>query len=210
MIISYFRKSKNSLGEILKDLKNTAEKEGIEIVGEKEILDGKGRVVYFNVQGWVEKIVNDDHNILPFLPLTLFIFEKEDGVVVGGGRGAILGNFAYDEGLFQLAQEIENKMKKFINEVAKVGELKPIKVKLYSTTTCPYCKMEKAWLDANKITYEQVFVDLDQKAGEEMIRKTGQAGVPVTEIIYEDSDPDYIVGFDKHQLEHILGIEHNH
>jgi hypothetical protein len=67
--------------------------------------------------------------------------------------------------------------------------------------------MEKAWLDNYKIYYKQVFVNLDQKAGEEIVRKTGQMGVPVTEIIYEDNEPDYVIGFDRVQLSQILGVK---
>jgi glutaredoxin len=77
----------------------------------------------------------------------------------------------------------------------------------YTTTTCTYCKIEKAWLDNYKIDYKQVFVNLDQKAGEEIVRKTGQMGVPVTEIIYEDNEPDYVIGFDRVQLSQILGVK---
>lgn len=207
MTFSYFRKSAKSLKEILANLDAVLNGEEMEIVGNKEILNGQGRIIYFLPRKWVESVVSFNHNLLPFLPLVVVILEKENNVIVGSGRGSLLGNFAYNEEIFNLAQEIENKMKRLVNAIAQVNELRPSKVKLYTTTTCPYCKMEKAWLDANKISYEEVLVDLNQKAGEEMVRKTGQVGVPVTEIIYDDADPDYIIGFDKPQLEYIFGIK---
>ncbi|GIW61667.1 MAG: hypothetical protein KatS3mg089_0519 [Patescibacteria group bacterium] len=39
-----------------------------------------------------------------------------------------------------------------------------------------------------------------------MVLKTGQMGVPVTEIQFEDSNPEYIVGFDVPRLSQVLGI----
>jgi glutaredoxin len=81
------------------------------------------------------------------------------------------------------------------------------KIKLYATTTCPYCKMEASWLDSQKIKYEYTLVDLNPYAGEEMVRKTGQMGVPMTEIVYDNGKEEYIVGFDKERLSEILGIK---
>lgn len=79
-------------------------------------------------------------------------------------------------------------------------------VKLYATLSCPYCKMEKAWLDEKKIKHEIVFVDLNPIEAEKMVLKTGQMGVPVTEIQFENSNPEYIIGFDVQRLSQVLGI----
>ncbi len=83
--------------------------------------------------------------------------------------------------------------------------MKRKKVKLYSTLSCPYCRMEKAWLDGNNIQHEVVYVDLNQSEARKMVEKTGQMGVPVTEILYESGKPEYIVGFDKMRLSQIFG-----
>jgi len=82
--------------------------------------------------------------------------------------------------------------------------MKPTSIKLYSTTTCPYCKMEAAWLDTKNVTYDEVHVDLDRKSAEEMIQKTGQMGVPVTAVLYEGGKEEYIVGFDKQRLSSVF------
>lgn len=71
--------------------------------------------------------------------------------------------------------------------------------------SCPYCKMEKAWLDENNIKHELVYVDQDNSAANEMVEKTGQMGVPVTEISYAEGEPVYVVGFDRNQLTELLG-----
>lgn len=79
-------------------------------------------------------------------------------------------------------------------------------IKVYSTTTCPYCIMEKQWLDANKIPHKVVYVDLDHNEARNMINNTGQMGVPVTELTLEDGNKKYVVGFDQSALKKIIGF----
>jgi glutaredoxin-like YruB-family protein len=77
-----------------------------------------------------------------------------------------------------------------------------MKIKVYSTPACPYCYVLKDFLREHKIEFEDVDVSTDQQAAEEMIRKSGQMGVPVTEI-----DGEIVVGFDKEKLEKLLNIK---
>lgn len=81
-----------------------------------------------------------------------------------------------------------------------------MKIQIYSTTTCPYCKMEKAYLDEKKIKYEIFFVDQDEKKAEEMVKKTGQMGVPVTIITNDKGDETIIIGFDKKRIDKELKL----
>ena len=76
------------------------------------------------------------------------------------------------------------------------------KVIVYSTPTCPYCYTLKAYLDDNKIPYDDIDVAADEKAREEMVKKTGQMGVPVTDI-----DGQAIIGFDRHKISELLNIK---
>lgn len=80
------------------------------------------------------------------------------------------------------------------------------KVKIYTTTTCPYCKMEKQYLDSKGIPYENVFVDQDAKAAEEMVQRSGQMGVPFTIITKDDGKEEHILGFDQARISQALGI----
>lgn len=80
-------------------------------------------------------------------------------------------------------------------------------VTVYSTTTCPYCKMEKQWFEKNDIKYKNVFVDEDEGAAAEMIKKSEQMGVPVTVIVPEKGKEKVIIGFDRPELAKILGIK---
>ena len=75
------------------------------------------------------------------------------------------------------------------------------KVKIYSTSTCPWCMKTKEFLKANNVKYEDVNVGADEKARDEMIKKSGQLGVPVI-----DANGTIIVGFDKESLKKALKI----
>lgn len=74
-------------------------------------------------------------------------------------------------------------------------------VKVYSTSTCPYCVMAKDFLKNNNIAFEDVNVGANQAAAKEMMDKSGQMGVPVFDI-----DGQIIVGFDKAAITKALGI----
>ena len=79
-------------------------------------------------------------------------------------------------------------------------------VKVYATTTCPYCTMIADWLTTKNIPYEKILVDHDQQAAMDMVRRTGQMGVPVTELIMKDGKSEFIIGFNQSQLSYFLGI----
>ncbi|OGD95020.1 hypothetical protein A3B52_03195, partial [Candidatus Curtissbacteria bacterium RIFCSPLOWO2_01_FULL_41_28] len=71
------------------------------------------------------------------------------------------------------------------------------KVTLYTTKTCPFCKMEKDYLNSQNIAYEEVFVDENPQRADEMIAISGQMGVPFTVIEKNDGSKVTILGFDK-------------
>jgi glutaredoxin-like YruB-family protein len=75
-------------------------------------------------------------------------------------------------------------------------------VKVYSTPTCPYCKMVKKFLQDNNVAFEDADVSHDRQKAEEMVKKSGQMGVPVLDI-----EGKIIVGFDKESIKQALGIQ---
>ena len=95
-------------------------------------------------------------------------------------------------------------IRKLIDDVSGAGNLRPTAVKLYSTRSCPYCRMEKAWLDSQKLRYELIYVDDDQAEAESLVNRTGQMSVPVTELLYDDHDSEFILGFDQAKLAQML------
>jgi len=73
------------------------------------------------------------------------------------------------------------------------------KVKVYSTSTCPYCIRVKSYLDSQSVSYENIDVSTDKDGLEEMVRISGQMGVPLIVV-----DGQMIVGFDKERLQELL------
>ncbi len=74
-------------------------------------------------------------------------------------------------------------------------------VKVYSTKMCPYCVTLKHFLKKHNIKFEDIDVSKDVKAQEEMIKKSGQMGVPVIDI-----DGEIVIGFDKEKITKLLKI----
>ena len=74
-------------------------------------------------------------------------------------------------------------------------------VKIYSTPTCPYCKMAKDYLKAKGVQLEEIDVSADPARADEMFEKSGQMGVPVLDI-----DGEIIVGFDRQKINKALGL----
>jgi glutaredoxin-like YruB-family protein len=82
-----------------------------------------------------------------------------------------------------------------------------MQVKIYSTTTCPYCKMLKDYLKEKGISYEEKLVDQEEAAKDEMVEESGGfMGVPFTVITKDDGSKDTIVGFDKGKVDQLLRI----
>ncbi len=77
----------------------------------------------------------------------------------------------------------------------------PKQITVYSTTTCPYCIRVKQFLRDNKIAYKDIDVSSDQQAADEMVKKSGQMGVPVLDI-----EGEIIVGFDREKITKALGL----
>ena len=79
------------------------------------------------------------------------------------------------------------------------------KVTVYSTPTCPYCTQAKDYFKENGIEFSDVDVSQDQQAADQMIKKSGQMGVPVI-TIEKDNKEEIIVGFDQAKIASVLGI----
>lgn len=73
------------------------------------------------------------------------------------------------------------------------------KVKIYTTSSCPWCKKTKEFLKENNIEYEEIDVTKDKDAQKEMIEKSGQMGVPVLDI-----DGKIINGYDPEKIKKAL------
>lgn len=77
-----------------------------------------------------------------------------------------------------------------------------IRVKVYSTPTCPYCAMAKDFLKAQGVDFEDIDVASDRDAAAYIVEKSGQMAVPIIEI-----DGEIIVGFDREAISKALKIK---
>ena len=76
------------------------------------------------------------------------------------------------------------------------------KVLLYRTMTCPWCHKTEEFFNEHRIKFTSVWVDKDHKAAQEMIKKSGQMGVPVIDI-----DGQIIVGYDVDSIKKTLDLK---
>ncbi len=75
-------------------------------------------------------------------------------------------------------------------------------VVVYSTPTCPHCTNLKNYLKQHQVGFRDVDVSKDQRMAQELVKKSGQQGVPQTEI-----NGKVIVGFDKPKIDRMLGLQ---
>lgn len=74
-------------------------------------------------------------------------------------------------------------------------------IKIYTTPICPYCSRLKDYLKSKKIKFENIDVSSSQEKIQEMVKKSGQMGVPVVDI-----EGKIIVGFNKEEIDKELGL----
>ena len=76
------------------------------------------------------------------------------------------------------------------------------KVVVFSTPTCSFCNQAKRYFREKNVRFTDVDVSRDQSAARDMMRKTGQMGVPV---ILINNRP--IIGFDKPKIMQMLNLK---
>ena len=81
-----------------------------------------------------------------------------------------------------------------------------MKITIYSTRSCPYCTMLKRWLDEKSIKYTSYNVDENPIAAQNMVRLSGQMGVPFSTVEYGSDKMEKIIGFDRQKFESIFKI----
>ncbi|MCE1196611.1 glutathione S-transferase N-terminal domain-containing protein [bacterium] len=72
-------------------------------------------------------------------------------------------------------------------------------VTLYSTPSCVYCRMAKDYFRQSGISFTEYNVASDRAKADEMVRKSGQMGVPVIDI-----NGSVIIGFNKPEIDRAL------
>lgn len=75
------------------------------------------------------------------------------------------------------------------------------RVLVFTTPTCSWCTRVKSYLRSRSVPFREVDITREPGAARDLVRRTGQTGVPVVEI---DGKP--IVGFDKPKIDKALGL----
>jgi len=76
------------------------------------------------------------------------------------------------------------------------------RVTVYSSPACSWCNTLKNYLKLHRIRYNDIDISRDQRAADELVKRSGQMGVPQTEI-----NGEIIVGFNKVRINELLNIQ---
>ena len=72
---------------------------------------------------------------------------------------------------------------------------------VFSTPTCSFCNMAKKYFREKGIKFKDVDVSRDMAAARDMIRRSGQQGVPVIDI-----GGKIVIGFDRLKIDKYLNL----
>ncbi len=70
---------------------------------------------------------------------------------------------------------------------------------IFSTSTFSWCRRAKKYFRERGVSFKEINVERDPSAARDLVRKTGQGGVPVIKI-----GNTWIVGFDKARIDREL------
>ncbi len=76
------------------------------------------------------------------------------------------------------------------------------RVIVFSTPTCAFCNAVKQYFRQKGIVFRDVDVSRDPVAARDMVRRSGQQGVPVIDI-----GGRIVIGFDRPQIDRLLGLK---
>ncbi|RME90951.1 MAG: NrdH-redoxin [Anaerolineae bacterium] len=75
------------------------------------------------------------------------------------------------------------------------------RVIIFTTPTCTFCRRAKNYLRQRGVPFKDVDVSRDPAAARDMVRRSGQQGVPVLDI-----GGKIVVGFDRPKIDRLLGL----
>jgi glutaredoxin-like YruB-family protein len=78
---------------------------------------------------------------------------------------------------------------------------KRLKILVFTTPTCPHCRATKQYLRQRGIPFKEIDVSRDRHAARDMVRRSGQSGVPVIDI-----NGKIVVGFNRPKIDKLLGL----
>ncbi len=76
---------------------------------------------------------------------------------------------------------------------------KRLSVIVFTTPTCSWCRKVKSYLKEKQVRFKEVDVSRDAQAMRDMVKKSGQMGVPQ---LWINNKP--VVGFDKAKIDKLI------
>ncbi len=76
------------------------------------------------------------------------------------------------------------------------------RVIVFSTPTCGFCNQAKSYFRQKNVRYTDIDVSRDQAAARDMVRRSGQQGVPVIDI-----GGQLVLGFNRPKIDQLLGLK---
>jgi len=73
------------------------------------------------------------------------------------------------------------------------------KITVYTSPSCHWCRVAKRYLEERGLPYREVDIISNKRGRQEMVRMTGQYGVPVIRV-----GEDAMTGWDKAEFERLL------
>lgn len=73
------------------------------------------------------------------------------------------------------------------------------RITIYTSPACHWCRVAKRYMDEHALEYTEVDIINDPRGRQEMVRMTGQYGVPVIRV-----GERAMTGWDTHEFERLL------
>jgi len=155
--------------------------------------EGKVRIARLNVDE--QPTIAARYQIMSIPTVTIFRHGRLINTLLG-----VRTEHMYQQAIEAALRPVEAKAAKTSQE-GQSGRAKQHSVTVFSTPTCPWCTRLKAYLRQHHIPFKDVDVSRDTKAAQEMVRRSGQMGVPQAWI-----DGQVVVGFDRRRVDALLGL----
>ena len=76
-----------------------------------------------------------------------------------------------------------------------------MKITIYSTKSCVFCKKLKEYLDEKGLAYEEKLADSDEAIAQELFQASHQFAVPYTIVEKADGSTAKILGFNRPEID---------
>ena len=81
-----------------------------------------------------------------------------------------------------------------------------MQVKIYTTSSCPYCHQAKQFLAEHEVSFEEIVLDKQPDLVPEAVHHCHSLGVPCIHITDDQGEEVNILGFDREKLAQALNL----